>query len=73
LVCDDGGIFLGWLRNLLPAMWQCVGNLHGAMQMNDEDDSGGGFFVDMIKTIIAIFFFVLFMSVVASIVWGLIA
>jgi hypothetical protein len=43
------------------------------MQMNDEDDSGNGFFVDMIKAIIAIFFFVLFMSVVASIVWGLIA
>ena len=70
---NDGGIFLGWLRNSLPAMRKCVGNFHRAMQMNDEDDSGGGFFVDMIKTIIAIFFFVLFMSVVASIVWGLIA
>jgi hypothetical protein len=70
---NDGGIFLGWLCNLLPTVRKCVGNLYGALQMNDEDDSGGGFFVDMIKTIIAVFFFVLFMSVVASIVWELIA
>lgn len=70
---NDGGIFLAWLRNVLPTMQQCAGNLYGTMQMNDDDDSGGGFFVDMIKAIIAIFFFVLFMSVVASIVWGLIA
>ena len=42
--------------------------------MNDDDtDSGGGFFVDFVKTAVAIFFFCLFMSVVASIVWGLIA
>ena len=42
--------------------------------MNDEDtDAGGDFFIDFIKVIIAIFFFCLFMSVVASIVWGLIA
>jgi hypothetical protein len=42
--------------------------------MNDYDtDSGGDFFFDLIKTAVAIFFFCLFMSVVASIVWGLIA
>jgi len=71
LVCDDGGIFLGWLRHLLPAMRKCAGNFHGAMQMNDEDDSGGGFFVDMIKVIIAVFFFCLFVLVVSGIVLGL--
>jgi len=49
------------------------GNFYRALQMNDEDDSGGGFFIDMAKTVIAIFFFVLFMSVIASIVWELIA
>jgi hypothetical protein len=64
---------LDWLRHLLPAVQKRNGNLYGALQMNDEDDSGGGFFIDMIKAIIAVFFFVLFMSVVASIVWGLIA
>ena len=42
------------------------------MNKDDDTDSGGDFFVDMAKTVIAIFFFMLFMSVVASIVWGLI-
>ena len=43
------------------------------MKYDDDTDSGGDFFIDMIKAIIAVFFFVLFMSVVASIMWGLIA
>jgi hypothetical protein len=42
--------------------------------MNDDDtDAGGDFFVDFIKTVIAIFFFVLFVSIMGSFVWGLIA
>ena len=42
--------------------------------MNDDDtDAGGDFFIDFIKVIIAIFFFALFVSVIGSIVWGLIA
>jgi len=43
-------------------------------EMNDDDtDAGGDFFVDFIKTVIAIFFFVLFVSIIGSFVWGLIA
>jgi hypothetical protein len=38
--------------------------------MNDDDtDAGGDFFVDFIKTVIAIFCFVLFVSVLCTIVW----
>jgi hypothetical protein len=38
--------------------------------MNDDDtDAGGDFFVDFIKTVIAIFFFVLFVSVICTVVW----
>lgn len=33
---DDGGIFLDWLCNLLPAVQQCVGNLYGDLQMTDS-------------------------------------
>jgi len=40
--------------------------------MNDDDtDAGGDFFIDLIKTIISIFFFVLFVSVIGGVVWGL--
>ena len=31
--CDDGRIFLDWLRHLLPAVRKCVGRFHGALQM----------------------------------------
>jgi hypothetical protein len=42
--------------------------------MNDDDtDAGGDFFIDLMKTVIAIFFFVLFFSVIGGVVWGLIA
>jgi len=38
--------------------------------MNDDDtDAGGDFFVDFIKTVIAIFFFVLFVSLICTVVW----
>jgi hypothetical protein len=42
--------------------------------MSDDDaDSGGEFFIDMVKTVVAILFFLLFVSVLGSVVWGLIA
>jgi hypothetical protein len=42
--------------------------------MNDDDtDSSGDFFFDLLKTAIAILFFLLFVSVLGSVVWGLIA
>jgi hypothetical protein len=41
------------------------------MQMNDEDDSGGGFFVDMVKTVLAIGFFLLFVITVGAVLWEL--
>lgn len=42
--------------------------------MNDDDtDSGGDFFFDLMKTLIALFVFILFILVMGSFVWGLIA
>jgi len=41
--------------------------------MIDDDDSGGSFFVDFIKALVAIFFFCLFMGTIGIVVWGLIA
>jgi hypothetical protein len=39
-------------------------------EMNDDNtDAGGDFFMDFIKTVIAIFCFVLFVSVLCTIVW----
>ena len=54
-------------------MRKCVGNFYGALQMNDEESDGGGLFIALAKVVIAVFFFCLFMAVVAGIVWGLIA
>lgn len=42
--------------------------------MNDDDtDSGGDFFFDLVKTLIAIFVFILFIAVMGGIMWGIIA
>ena len=42
--------------------------------MNDDDvDSGGDFFVDAVKTIIAIGFFLLFVVTVGAVIWGFVA
>ena len=42
--------------------------------MNDEEtDAGGDFFIDFIKVVIALFFFVLFVTVIGVVIWGLIA
>jgi hypothetical protein len=40
--------------------------------MNDDDtDAGGDFFIDLVKTMIALFIFVLFVAVLGSLVWRL--
>jgi hypothetical protein len=43
--------------------------------MNDDDDtdSGEDFFIDMVKTILAIGFFLLFIVTVGAVVWGFVA
>jgi hypothetical protein len=42
--------------------------------MNDDDtDAGGDFFIDLVKTMIALFIFVLFVAVLGSLVWRLVA
>jgi hypothetical protein len=41
------------------------------MNQDDDTDSGGDFFIDLVKTMIAIFFFVLFVSVIGGVIWGL--
>ena len=41
------------------------------MNQDDDTDSGGDFFIDLVKTMIAMFFFVLFVSVIGGVIWGL--
>jgi hypothetical protein len=42
--------------------------------MNDDDtDSGGDFFIDMIKTAIAVGFFLLFVVTVGAAIWEFVA
>jgi hypothetical protein len=42
--------------------------------MNDDDtDSGGDFFVDMVKTIIGVGFIVLLVVTFGAVVWGFVA
>jgi hypothetical protein len=42
--------------------------------MNDDDtDSGGDFFIDMVKTIIAVGFFLLFVVTIGAVVWEFVA
>ena len=50
-------------------MRQPAGDLHGALQMNDEDD----FFIDALKTIIGVGFVVLVVVTVGAVVWGFVA
>lgn len=40
---------------------------------DDDDDSNADFLFDLIKTLIALFFFILFLVVMGIVVWGLIA
>ena len=39
--------------------------------MNEDDDSGDDFFVDLLKTVVALLLFMIFVTVIGSIVWGL--
>ncbi len=41
--------------------------------MNDDDDSGGDFFVDLMKTLVALFFLCLFFAVIGIVVMELVA
>jgi hypothetical protein len=43
------------------------------MNQDDDTDAGGDFFFDLMKTLIALFVFILFVTVMGGIVWGLIA
>jgi len=42
------------------------------MSQDDDTDAGGDFFIDLVKTMIALFIFVLFVAVLGSFVWRLI-
>jgi hypothetical protein len=41
------------------------------MNQDDDTDAGGDFFIDLVKTMIALFIFVLFVAVLGSLVWRL--
>ena len=41
------------------------------MNQDDDTDAGGDFFVDLLKTVIALLLFMIFVTVIGSIVWGL--
>jgi len=43
------------------------------MSQDDDTDAGGDFFIDLVKTMIALFIFVLFVAVLGSLVWRLVA
>jgi hypothetical protein len=43
------------------------------MSQDDDTDAGGDFFIDLVKTMIALFIFVLFVSVIGGVIWGLVA
>jgi hypothetical protein len=43
------------------------------MNQDDDTDAGGDFFIDLVKTMIALFIFVLFVAVLGSLVWRLVA
>lgn len=42
--------------------------------MNDDDNTnaGGDFFIDMVKVVIVLFLFILFVTLLGGIVWSLI-
>ena len=41
--------------------------------MKPDDDNEGDFFFDLMKALLAVFGFILFVSVMGTVVWGLIA
>lgn len=40
---------------------------------NDDDDSSGDFFFDLLKTLVALFVFILFLMVMGTIIGGLLS
>ena len=42
------------------------------MNQDDDTDAGGDFFIDMIKVLIALFFFVITVVLMGGIVWAII-
>jgi hypothetical protein len=68
------GLFLYWLHHLSTKVPYSCGIVFGALQMIDDDtDAGGDFFFDLLKVLLALFVFILFVTVMGGIVWGLIA
>ncbi|CAB4121030.1 hypothetical protein UFOVP10_9 [uncultured Caudovirales phage] len=41
--------------------------------IDDDTNSGGDFFFDLLQVLIAVFIFILFVAVMGCVVWGLIA
>jgi hypothetical protein len=68
------GLLLHWLHHLSTQVPHSRRIIFGALQMNDDDtDSGGDFFFDLLQVLIALFVFILFIIVMGGFVWGLIA
>jgi hypothetical protein len=42
------------------------------MNQDDDTDAGGDFFIDLMKTLIALFVFIFFVIVIGGVVWGLV-
>jgi len=41
------------------------------MSQDDDTDAGGDFFFDLMKTLIALFVFILLVTVIGGVVWSL--
>ena len=41
------------------------------MSQDDDTDAGGDFFLDLMKTLIALFVFILLVTVIGGVVWSL--
>jgi hypothetical protein len=68
------GLLLHWLHHLPTQVPHSRRIVFGALQMNDDDtDSGGDFFFDLLQVLIALFVFILIIAVMGGVVWGLIA
>jgi len=68
------GLLLHWIHYLPTQVPHSRRIVFGALQMNDDDtDSGGDFFFDLLQVLIAILVFILFIAVMGGFVWGLIA
>ena len=63
---------LHWLHHLSTKVLHSWRIVFGALQMIDDDtDAGGDFFFDLLKVLLALFVFILFIIVMGGVVWGL--